>query len=293
MLRYHVIRIIPRGAETISVQVEHEMPRHDASALRLVRSGSGRDLVLALGAWALLAALAAPVGAQEHHDGPAPQIAASQTVTGSVEDRPLTRAEEKSLLIEMRRSRGWDLEELARQGMMEEVLGKGRSRRLDEARFHFQLYAGEPHFADPLRDPELFDRKVEREVLGAYKKLARESLERAIGLEDWWDAKRRDYRSSFDDDRERGGHRSAGERSWRARVSPRLADDHVGVKMKLPHTGLRFFDHLSFRAYWEIEDDRPTFTLKFDDDIRYLNLDIEPDTEERGDEVRLHFRLLW
>ncbi|MEM8933171.1 MAG: hypothetical protein AAGE94_18430 [Acidobacteriota bacterium] len=230
-----------------------------------------------------------PCSAQGPLQSLPPSPAAPHTVTGSIDDQPLTPAEERALLIEIRRSRGWDLEELARQDMLEEVLGKGRSRRLDEARFHFQLYAGEPHFADPLRDPELFDRKVEREVLGAYKKLARKSLEHALGVEEWLEGLRPErYRRSA-----RQSRAVEAKNPWRARISPRFADDHVGVKFKMPHTGMRLFDHLSFRAQWELDEDRPTFELKYDDDIRYLNLDFEPGTEDRGDELRLNIRLLW
>ena len=255
---------------------------------RASASVSARLSVTVFTAFAALVTLGVPCGAQGPLQGLPPLPAAPHTVTGSLADEPLTPSEEKALLIEIRRSRGWDLEELARREMMEQVLGKHRSRRLDEARFHFQLYAGEPHFADPLRDPELFDNKVEREVLGAYKKLARESLETALGVEEWLDGmKPQRFR------REARHRRVVSGNPWKARISPRFADDHVGLKLRMPHTGLMFFDYLSFRAQWEIQDDRPTFELKYDDDVRYWHLNFEPGTEERGDELRLNVRFLW
>ena len=121
-------------------------------------------------------------------------------------------------------------------------------------------------------------------MLGAYYKMQREALEDAIGLEAWWD-RRRSNRSS----------RSLGPRplSYKVRVSPRLSSDYVGLKLRMPYTGTRTLEHLSFQMRYDVDESRPTYSLKFEDDNRFMRLVYEPGTERFGDLASLSVRFVW
>ncbi|MCG8460487.1 MAG: hypothetical protein MI919_29750 [Holophagales bacterium] len=230
-------------------------------------------------------------GAERDGEGPG--------ATGATDTpkKALTSAEEHRLQIEILRSSDWNLSDLSRREIMQDLLGRDRCRRLEYARFRFQLSDADPLFDDDLRRATTVRDEMEDAVLSAYTKLARESLEDALGideLEGWleakWDSKAR--RMGYGVSRDSEGSR-AGIRSFRMRLSPRLSEDYLGLKMRMPYTGLRFFDSLSFRVRYDFDTDNAIFQLKFDDDTRFFHFSYEPDTETLGDELKLSFRLFW
>ena len=213
--------------------------------------------------------------------------------------QPLTRAEEWRLGIEIRRSADWNLQDLERREIMERLLGRDRLRRLEGARFQFQLRDGDPLFDHDLHDLAGMD-EAEDTVLSAYSKLAREALEDVLGLEKleerserWLDRVRSSRRTEPRVESDRSRTRSAPSTSYRVRVSPRFADDYVGVKLRMPYTGSHFWNHLSFRVRYDFDEDRTLYMLKFDDNQRFLHFTYEPDTEEAGDELSLSLRFFW
>lgn len=165
-----------------------------------------------------------------------------------------------------------------------EILGRGRCRELDRALFSYNLHS--PSFGHDLwQNPDALESSADV-VLSAYGKLQREALEDALGIDEWWDRKR--PRSSSDD-----RPRMATERSFRVKASPRLSSDYIGVKMKMPYTGSRTVDFLRFHMRYDLDESRPTFGLRFDDQSKYWNLTYEPGTRTFGDLVSLSVRYVW
>ncbi len=164
----------------------------------------------------------------------------------------------------------------------EDVLGKNRCRDLNRALFDYNL-SSEMYGYDLWENPSSRDEPADA-VLSAYSKMQREALEHALGLEEWWDRRRPDR-----------GSRAQGPRplSYKVRVSPRLSSDYLGMRFKMPYTGLRSFDHLSFQMRYDFDESRPIYSMKFEDDSRLLRLVYEPGTERFGDLVSLLARFSW
>ncbi|MEM6797359.1 MAG: hypothetical protein AAF725_25545, partial [Acidobacteriota bacterium] len=129
-------------------------------------------------------------------------------------------------------------------------------------------------------------------VFGAWKKIQRERLEEALGIEAWWNKKRSGYRGlrsgSEPGDEARNSERDA----WSLRVSPRLSDDAVGVKLRLKGTD-SYLDHMTFRFSYEVDESHPVFMLKFEDNLRFFDLYYAPDTLKYGDQLGVSLRYSW
>lgn len=218
-----------------------------------------------------------PPGAEPVEEGETPQ---------------LRRSEEKRLLQQIlwQPEESWDT---ASQRAMERLLGKGRVRRLDEARFQLHLAADDWDLRDLNDDPYNYERTKDA-VLSSYLKIQREILEDAFQIEErfdaWIDRKlQRDEREARDDSR--GSMRG---RSYRVRISPRVSvgsNDYLGIKFRMPYADNTFLDHLSFRVRHHFDEDRASFLVKYDSDDVFLHLEFEPDLEGLGDQVSLSFRL--
>ena len=215
-----------------------------------------------------------PPGAEPVEEGETPQ---------------LTRAEEKRLMQQIlwQPEESWDT---ASQRAMERILGKGRVQRLDEARFQLHLASDDWDLRD-LNDDEYSYERTKDTVLSTYLKLQREILEDAFQIEQrldaWVDRKLDRDRGERYDVRTRG-------RSFKMRVSPRLSvgsSDYLGVKLRMPYTGNRLFDHLSFRVRHHFDEDRTSFIFKYDADKVYVAMEIEPEMEFVGDQYGLSLRL--
>ena len=162
----------------------------------------------------------------------------------------------------------------------EKVLGRNRCRELDRALFRYNLYS--PAYGHDLwQSPYAMDDMADT-VLSAYTKLQREHLEHVLGVDEWFESKR----SSIRRERTRGT-------SYRVRVSPRLSSEYLGVKFRMPYSDVGLLDHLSFRVRYDFDEARPIYTLKFDDQVRYLNFSYEPNTRDRGDLMSLSVRFAW
>ncbi|MDA8019058.1 MAG: hypothetical protein MPN21_16575 [Thermoanaerobaculia bacterium] len=204
----------------------------------------------------------------------------------------LTRGEEKRLLQQIlwQPEETWDA---ATQRAMERLLGKGRVRRLDEARFQLHLAADDWDLRDLNDDPYHYERTKDA-VLSSYLKIQREVLEEAFRVEERFDAWL--DRVSRRDPAPRRGLRETyrGVRSFRLRISPRVglgSSDYLGVKLRMPYTGFPTLDRLSLRVRHEFDEDRSSFLVKYDSDDLFLQLEIEPDLELEGDQVSLSLRL--
>lgn len=217
-----------------------------------------------------------PPGAEPVEDGETPK---------------LSRSEEKRLLQQIlwQPEESWDS---AAQRAMERLLGKGRVRRLDEARFQLHLAADDWDLRD-LDDDPTYERTKDA-VLSSYLKIQREILEDAFQIEErldaWVD------RKLYGDDADRRDSRrpSERERSYKLRISPRISvgsHDYLGVKLRMPYTGHEFFDRLSFRMRHHFDEDRPSYILKYDSDDIFVDLEFEPGLEFVGDQVSLSLRL--
>lgn len=169
--------------------------------------------------------------------------------------------------------------------VLEARIGVGRARQLRDARFRFLLHAREPvHGPDSTwRDPQALERH-EDAVLSAWGKTVRDAVEEALGLEEWWD--RRTTRS---EEASRGAFRP----SWRIRVSPRLSDHSLGLKLRLAEHRASWVRRVSFRVQYDHEDERPRWMLKFDDRERFVELSWEPGTPTHGDLISLSARWSW
>ena len=181
------------------------------------------------------------------------------------------------------------LEEGTHDEQVRKLIGKGRCRQLDRARFMLDLHA--THLGrDPRDDPRFEDAR--NAVFSAWKKIQRERLEEALGLEAWWDRKRAKMRRNSDGD---AGHSSQGEteKAWSLRVSPRFSSDSVGVRMKVRGTGNSFLDGMSFRYTYEMDESYPRFMLRFEDRMRYFDINFAPDTPEHGDRLGISLRYSW
>ena len=217
-------------------------------------------------------------------EGLDPMSATAQAVIAAEEPRKgqeLTPQQEKNLAL---RQAVFDrtLEEVSASWKpYEKVLGSGRCRELDRALFHFNLQS--PAYGHDLwHNPHAMDDLADT-VLSAYAKLQREHLEDVIGLDEWLDRKRP----------ETGSRRDRSETSYRMRVSPRLSSDYLGVKLRMPYSGLGLLDHLSFQARYDFEEGQSKYLLKFDDRVRYIHLSYEPDNRQRGKLLSLSLRFAW
>lgn len=162
----------------------------------------------------------------------------------------------------------------------EKILGSSRCRELDRALFRFNLYS--PAYGHDLwQNPYAMDEMADT-VLSAYAKLQREHLEQVLGIDEWLDSKR----PISNRDRQSGS-------SFRLRISPRFSSNYLGVKFRMPYSDVGVLDHLSLRVRYDFEEARPVYMLKFDDQIRFLDLTYEPDTEKFGDLLSLSFRFVW
>lgn len=196
----------------------------------------------------------------------------------------LSPSEERRLLRQIlwQPEESWDA---SAARAMEELLGRGRVRRLDEARFQLHLAADDWDLRNLTDDPYNYERTKDA-VLSSYVKIQREILEDAFQIEERFDAwvdrvTHREERSASS-----SGPRP---RSYRLRISPRISvgsRDYLGVKLRLPYTRNVVFDSLSFKVRHYFDEDRTAFMLKYDDDDIFLHLEYEPDTELAGDEVR-------
>ncbi|MEO1368492.1 MAG: hypothetical protein AAFX50_15065, partial [Acidobacteriota bacterium] len=177
------------------------------------------------------------------------------------------------------------LEEGASDVKLNKLIGDHRMRRLSRAQFMFDLHAS--HLGrDPRDDPRFEDARDA--VFSAWKKIQRERLEEALGLEAWWDRKRSRMKGDGD-----AGSDGKPDRAMSFRVSPRLSDDSVGVKFRVKGTGSKLLDDLTFRYSYETDDSHPTFRIKFEDRMRLFDLHYAPDTPEFGDRVGFSLRYSW
>ncbi|MEM1180307.1 MAG: hypothetical protein AAGM22_18330 [Acidobacteriota bacterium] len=180
------------------------------------------------------------------------------------------------------------LEEGSSDAKLNELIGRHRARRLNRAQFMFDLHAS--HLGrDPRDDPRFEDARDA--VFSAWKKIQRERLEEALGLEAWWDRKRARYKQSKADGGE--GTEGISDRAWSLRVSPRFSSDSAGVKLRLKGTGSALLDGLTFRYSYETDESHPIFRLKFEDRMRLFDLHYAPDTPEFGDRVGFSVRYSW
>ena len=162
----------------------------------------------------------------------------------------------------------------------EKILGASRCRELDRTLFRYNLYS--PAYGHDLwQNPYAMDEMADT-VLSAYAKLQREHLEQVLGIDEWLESKR-----PISEKKRQSGS------SFRLRVSPRFSSNYLGVKFRMPYSDLGVLDHLSLRVRYDFEEARPIYMLKFDDQIRFLNLTYEPDTEKFGDLLSLSFRFVW
>lgn len=171
---------------------------------------------------------------------------------------------------------------------MEELLGKGRVRRLDEARFQLHLATDDWDLRNLSDDDYTYERTKDA-VLSSYLKIQREILEDAFRVEERFDAWL-DRASHRDEQRDGSGPEM---RSYRVRISPRFSagsSEYMGLKFRMPYTGLDFFSHFSMRVRHHFDDDRTSFILKYDDDDIFLNLELEPNTPHGGDEAHLSLK---
>lgn len=185
------------------------------------------------------------------------------------------------------------LEEGAHDEKVTKLIGKGRCRKLDRARFMLDLHA--THLGrDPRDDPRFEDARDA--VFSAWKKIQRERLEEALGLDAWWNRKRARLRRNLDSDdpagKGRGGQGEV-EKAWSLRVSPRFSSDSVGVRLRLRGTGNSLLDGMSFRYTYEMDESYPRFILRFEDRMRYFDVNFAPDTPEFGDRLGISLRYSW
>ncbi|MCG8459460.1 MAG: hypothetical protein MI919_24545 [Holophagales bacterium] len=242
----------------------------------------------------LVTAAAPPAGAQAV--GGASSVAPGDRTASwpGPASRALSRAEERRLQISIRRASDWEGQDWSLRELVVSRLGEGRMLELDRARFEYEMHAGDSLYRDAVRDLHDLD-TAEDVVLSAYGKLLRETLEDSLGLEAWYDRRRAGWRLSSSPASAGGEDAGAsqGRTAFRLRLSPRLSDRYVGLKVRMPATGIAGLDHLSFRARYDFETHEPRYTLKYDDGNRVVFLGYEPDTEVFGDEVRLSVRFLW
>lgn len=168
--------------------------------------------------------------------------------------------------------------------LLEDWVGHGRARQLREARFQFHLATAHPSRAgdEGWRDPQHLE-AYEDIVLSAWGKVVRDAFEEALGIEEWW---------SRTVDRATGG--SGRERSpWHLRLSPRVSEDRLALKLRLPHARTGLVRHVSFRVRYDWTEDQVSWILKLDDGPRFVHLGFEPDTLEEGDRLKLSVRLAW
>ena len=201
----------------------------------------------------------------------------------------LTRSEEKRLvrLILWQPHETWDP---AAKRAMERLLGKGRARDLDVARFQLHLASDDWDLRE-LNDDSYSYEQTKDTVLKTYLKLQREILEESFQIEQrldaWVDRK-------LGSDREANRHNLRVDgRSYKMRVSPRVSvgsHDYLGVKLRMPYTGSTFFNHLNFRVRHHFDEDRTSFIFKYDADRVYVSMEIEPDLDRYGDQVGITLR---
>lgn len=201
----------------------------------------------------------------------------------------LTQSEEKRLVRQIL----WQPEETwdpAAKRAMEQLLGKGRVRELDVARFQLHLAADDWDLRD-LSDDSYSYEQTKDTVLKTYLKLQREILEESFQIEERLDAWV-DRKLGHDRDASRHNMRTEG-RSYKMRVSPRVSvgsHEYLGVKLRMPYTDNTFFNHFNFRVRHHFDEDRTSFIFKYDADRVYVSMEIEPDLDRYGDQVGITFR---
>lgn len=163
----------------------------------------------------------------------------------------------------------------------EHILGKGRCRELERTLFRYRLVS--PAYGHDLWQSYAMDDMADT-VLSAYAKIQRENLEDLLGVDEWLDRKR--PASTRKSSRPTGP-------SYKLRISPRLSSDYLGVKFRMPYTGLESLNHLNFRVRYDFDEARPIYMLKFDNHSRFMHFSYEPDTETFGDLFNLSLRFVW
>lgn len=201
----------------------------------------------------------------------------------------LSPSEERRLLRQILWQPEPEWSVLANAEVMEELIGRSRQRRLEEARFHLHLSYDDWELRTLDDNPYAYER-MKDSVLSAYVKLQREILEDAFQIEERLD-RWVDGLTGYEERRERIASRPG--RSYHLRISPRFSvggNEYMGLKFRLPYTGNGFLDHFSFRVRHYFDRDQPRIMLKYDDDDTFIHLEYEPDTNEEGDKIGLSMR---
>ena len=239
-------------------------------------------LTVAIASWAMSGACLAQSSLDHGLDPLAATTVAAIAAEEPLQGRAWTAEQEKALALRFEvLERAVESNHTGCQSY-EDVLGKNRCRDLNRALFDYNLNSAMYGY-DLWENPYSRDEPADA-VLSAYSKMQREALEHALGLEEWWDRRRPDR-----------GTRAQGPRplSYKVRVSPRFSSDYLGMRFKMPYTGMRTLDHMSFQMRYDFDESRPIYSMRFEDDSRFFRLVYEPGTERFGDLVSLSTRFAW
>jgi hypothetical protein len=164
--------------------------------------------------------------------------------------------------------------ELAQGRRLRSIVGGRAQRKLAEAHVRFDLHS--QFSSDPERDP-FYDR-TRSAVRSGYLKLYKEMLRQQLPLDDL-------VERAIDSRVRTSGADGSDGRSWRLRVSPRVAigkNGYLGARLSLPRTGLQKLDHMQLNVRRNTSSDEWALGVRYSDGPRFFQLERVAGDDETG-----------
>lgn len=173
--------------------------------------------------------------------------------------------------------------EKTQRRVLQELLGRDRWRRLEQARFKIALH--EDSLTPALSELRQQHEEVADVLLSSLGRISHKSLIRALRLEERRDALRGRLR-----ERRSGGVDARRTPRPKLEFSPRFrfdGDAWVGTKLRLSGTRSKLLEHSSLRVGSELDGHNPGVKLAFETETRRAFLIYYGDHRKRGESLEL------
>lgn len=171
---------------------------------------------------------------------------------------------------------------------MQAILGHGRWRDLEAARFDLQLHSLE--FTQRLWEDPHKQAKVEDAFLSSFLKIVREGVDQRLGLEEKLDRRLDRWRARA---RERFGFDGVDSDSLGIDVSPRFdvgGDGKIGMKLRATGLSSAIGQRTSLRLHQSLRRDDFGVKLAYQDRDRNVYLEYRRNHKYRGETIQLDVR---